>query len=52
MTTVVLYTALVSVLLETGSARLRAPTDPLIVLGAVVGAHVIRNRMRVAEPAP
>jgi hypothetical protein len=44
---VTLYTAVVSVLLETGSARLRAPTDPLIVLAAIVGFHVLRAARRV-----
>lgn len=49
---IVLYTAGVSVLLETGSARLRAPTDPLIVLGAVVGLTQLRNRMRPVGSRP
>lgn len=49
----VVYTGAVSVALETGSARLRSPTDPLIVLLAVVGVQILREMRRptAGEPA-
>jgi hypothetical protein len=44
--TLSLYVLAVSVMVETGTARLRAPTEPILALLLVVGASVVRSALR------